>query len=85
MIDPDVLDDWYNSAKMVVEYEPEATLWDLFRYKMMWEHGDDIDTVIEEGFEICVECGEKVEIHAKGKCVNCYSRLWMREKRNEAK
>lgn len=28
----------------------------------------------------CAECGELKEIKAKGLCVNCYTRLWKREK-----
>lgn len=83
MIHPDVLNDWYSTAKMIVEREPEATLWDLFRFKMMWEHSEDIDSLAIEF--ICPGCNQDKEHHAKGLCYTCYVRVKRREAGNETK
>lgn len=40
MIHPDVLAEWVNDIHLIVDYEPEATVWDLFKFEYMKLHGD---------------------------------------------
>lgn len=85
-IHPVMVEEWYLDAKKLLEYEPEATLWDLFRYKMLEEHREDIDRVVEEDLIICEDCGEEKELHALDMCEKCYKKHLMRKRRaNEVK
>lgn len=86
-IHPDVLDVWYGAAIRMVEYNSEATLWDLFRYQMLFEHGEDIEDLIKE--EIC-SCGRGIKLIGRGKCKSCYKEYMQKlmerkRKKNEVK
>lgn len=95
-IHPDVLDAWYNAAEGMVEHNPDATLWDLFRYQMLWEHKEDIETffewvggitgfaspAIQEEIFICPSCDEETEHYARGLCYKCWKKQYRKKKGN---
>jgi len=83
MIHPDIVDIWYNAAKQMIAYEPEASLWDLLRYVMMWEHNTDIEEIIKENLIICLDCGNERKLQARGLCDTCYRRMLRKERKNE--
>lgn len=82
--DEDVLNTWYKMARKIVEYKPEATLWDLFHFQMLWEHGEDINKVVEENLITCEDCDELEELHALNMCKKCYQKHLMRKRRLDA-
>lgn len=62
MLSNAVVEEWADDAYKIIDYEPEATLWDLFKFEYMKLYGElppdvDIDYPSEEELQTLVATG----------------------------